>query len=156
MPKTIDKFDGEYRFLSNFYASPIKAHGKMWPTAEHLFQAAKSNDPIEREAIRLLETPGQAKRMGRRLTLREDWDQIKNLVMFTILELKFDQNPELAARLVITGDAELIEGNTWNDTYWGVCNGKGHNYLGRMLMRHRSNYIHANDIIEFLNSILEA
>lgn len=137
--KKIDKFDGtEYGFLSNFYPSPIEYKGIKYPTVEHMFQALKSLNPVERMAIAAAATPGQAKRMGRRVSLRGDWEAVKVDVMRTALQLKFS-DPTLKAKLIATGDAELIEGNTWNDTFWGVCRGTGRNMLGTLLMELRSN-----------------
>lgn len=136
--KKIDKFDGtEYGFLSNFYPSPIEYEGIKYPTVEHMFQALKSLSPVERMSIAAAATPGQAKRMGRRVSLRGDWETVKVDVMRTALQLKFS-DPTLRAQLIATGDAELIEGNTWNDTFWGVCRGTGRNMLGTLLMELRS------------------
>ena len=135
--KKIDKFDGtEYGFLSNFYSSPIEYKGIKYPTVEHMFQALKSLNPMERMEIAAAATPGKAKRLGRRVSLRSDWEEIKIDVMRTALQLKFS-DPILRKKLIATGDAELIEGNTWNDTFWGVCNGVGKNMLGTLLMEIR-------------------
>jgi ribA/ribD-fused uncharacterized protein len=128
--KMIDAFDGEYRFLSNF-----------WPddgfTNEHVFQAMKTQDWAEQMIVLTAADPYLAKKYGRKVTLRPDWNEIKDDVMLVSLRLKFSQNPELRAKLLATGDAELIEGNTWGDRYWGVCDGNGHNKLGILLMQVR-------------------
>lgn len=135
--KTIDYFDEEYAFLSNFYDSPIEKDGITYPTNEHFFQAMKTLDEKERKAIAAAETPGKAKRMGRRVNLREDWEAVKVDVMREGLLLKFTTYFELAQKLIATGDAMLVEGNWWNDTFWGVCNGVGCNTLGKLLMQLR-------------------
>lgn len=134
----IDCFNGEYAFLSNFYQSPVIISGIEYPTNEHAFQAAKTLDPILRERIAKLSTPGQAKKAGRNLILRSDWEEIKIQVMRIVVRRKFESNQNLANLLLATGDAELIEGNTWRDTFWGVCNGIGANNLGKILMSVRS------------------
>lgn len=132
-------FFGPYRYLSNFYPAPIQGpDGITYPTSEHAFQAAKTNDTLVRKAISRLATPGQAKRAGRTVELRPDWDSVKLDFMYHIVSAKFSQNPDLAAALIETGDMLLEETNRWGDTYWGVCNGKGENHLGRILMRVRS------------------
>lgn len=137
MVTVIDKFDGtEYAFLSNFYSSPIQYEGIVYPTVEHMFQALKALDMETRKKIANAATPGQAKRLGRSVALREDWEEVKVDVMRTALQLKFS-NPALRAKLIATGDAELIEGNTWNDRFWGVCRGTGKNMLGLLLMELR-------------------
>ena len=59
---------------------------------------------------------------------------VKVKLMFVLVTEKFKQNPELKQKLLETGNQELIEGNTWNDTFWGVCNGQGQNWLGKILM----------------------
>ena len=136
--KTIDSFEGEYRFLSNFYFSPLKFGGIIYPTVEHAFQAMKTKNNNERMKISLLKTPGEAKRAGRKVKLREDWEQIKLEAMEYLVRLKFKNYIDLKDRLLATEDAELIEGNWWNDTFWGVCKGRGKNNLGKILMKIRS------------------
>ena len=133
----INSFEGKYAFLSNFYEHPISEGSLTFPTNEHYFQAMKTLDLTERIAIERAGTPGQSKRMGRSVKLRSDWEDIKLSVMETALRLKF-ADPELAAMLKATGDEELVEGNWWNDTFWGVCNGVGENNLGKLLMKIRA------------------
>lgn len=134
--RPIDSFRNEYRFLSNFSSPAIQFEGTWYPSLEHAFQAAKTLNPFERAKI-LPMTPGEAKRYGRTVTLRADWDDVKRDVMETLVRQKFD-NPQYRHLLLATGNRELIEGNTWNDTYWGVCKGRGENHLGRILMRVRA------------------
>lgn len=134
---TINSFSGEYRFLSNFFEAPFNFGGYTYPTSEHAFAAMKTTDPEERRAIRDLETPGQAKRAGRNVTLREDWEDVKKDIMNAIVWEKFLQNPDLKEKLLATGDEFLVEGNTWGDKVWGVCDGEGMNWLGEILMRLR-------------------
>ena len=81
--------------------------------------------------------PSKSKALGRKVTLREDWDEVKNRVMLEIVRNKFKQNPELKEKLIATGDAYLEEGNWWGDRTWGVCNGVGENRLGKILMKVR-------------------
>ena len=133
----INSFEGKYAFLSNFYEHPITEGGITFPSNEHYFQAMKVLDPIDRVIISKAGTPGRAKRLGRSVQLRSDWEEIKLSVMENALRLKF-ADPELAAMLKATGDEELVEGNWWNDTYWGVCNGVGQNHLGKLLMKIRA------------------
>lgn len=131
---TIDKFRGGYFFLSNFYPEPLFWRGRLYQTAEHAYQAAKAAAPEAAERIAAALTPGAAKRMGRRVVLRNDWEQVKLRTMESILRAKFAPGTECAALLERTGSATLVEGNTWGDVYWGVCNGQGSNYLGILLM----------------------
>ena len=133
----IDKFDGENAFLSNFHPSPIRVQGIWFPTVEHAFQAAKTLNPAERDEIARATTPGRAKRLGRRVTLRRDWESVKVGVMEDLLRRKFDGVGPLRQQLQDTSPAELIEGNTWGDTFWGVCKGRGQNQLGLLLMKIR-------------------
>ena len=135
----VERFFGEHRFLSNFHQGhPFDWQGKRWTTAEHAYQAAKCRHAHDAEAIRLLPTPGEAKRAGRTVALRPDWEDRKLGVMEDILECKFTA-PVLREKRLATGNAPLIEGNRWNDTYWGVCRGRGENRLGRLLMSLREN-----------------
>lgn len=135
----ITSFTSERRFLSNFFSCRcwLKCDGVFYPTAEHAYQAAKTNDTGERRRIAYLHTPGAAKREGRKLALRKDWEQVKIKVMHDIVTVKFQTNPELKQMLLDTGKAELIEDNTWGDTFWGTCAGKGRNELGKILMQVR-------------------
>lgn len=138
----IVEFDGEYAFLSNFYDSPIFYEGITYPTNEHFFQAMKTLDPAERQKIASAKTPGLAKRMGRNVQLRPDWEKVKVDVMRTGLMLKFT-DAALAEKLLATGDEELVEGNWWHDNTWGNCHCTecsrkgGRNLLGMLLMELR-------------------
>lgn len=138
----IDKFDGEYAFLSNFYPSPITDGNIIFPTVEHFFQAAKTVNMADYEMIAAADTPGRAKRLGRRIELREDWEEVKDGIMLEALRRKFSDD-FLRRKLIATGDAELIEGNDWNDMYWGVCAGVGRNKLGKLLMQVRNEFKNA-------------
>jgi ribA/ribD-fused uncharacterized protein len=132
------RFDGtKHEFLSNFHSSTVWFDGQDYETVEHAYQAAKTLSEIERRAICFAETPGKAKRLGNKVTLRSDWEIVKPLVMLQLLAQKF-MIPDLRSRLLATVDAYLEEGNTWNDVYWGVCNGVGQNMLGKQLMYIRS------------------
>lgn len=133
--KTISVFDGEYGFLSNFYHAPIEFEGIPYLNNEAAFQAQKVMSDADRQLFSDL-NPSQAKRKGRRVYLRPDWEQVKDEVMYRVCKSKFEQHEDLRRRLIATGDAELIEGNTWGDRYWGV-DGYGENKLGQILMRIR-------------------
>ena len=133
----IDKFENEYFFLSNFYMCPVEIDGIKYTNSEAAFHAQKC---LERKGEFAYLNPNEAKRLGRSVNLRTDWDDIRIAVMFNICLAKFVQNPDLAKKLIKTEDAELIEGNTWNDKFWGVCNGVGENNLGKILMQIRFNF----------------
>jgi ribA/ribD-fused uncharacterized protein len=135
---TIDRFTGDHDFLSNFHPSPIEVDGILYPTVEHAFQAATTAIPEEKQALAETTTPGSAKRLGRKVQLRSDWEQVKVGIMEELVRLKFTTHPDLGEQLLATGDAELVEGNNWNDRFWGVCRGKGQNQLGKILMKVRS------------------
>jgi ribA/ribD-fused uncharacterized protein len=138
----INCFDGKWAFLSNFYWNEIEYDGITYPTNEHFFQAMKTLDIETRKAIAAAPTPGAAKRMGRHVPLRPDWESVKEDVMFLGLCLKF-ADEQLADWLLETGDEELVEGTTWHDNEWGNCscpkcaNIEGKNKLGKLLMRVR-------------------
>ncbi len=124
-------FDGEYAFLSNFYETPIFYKDLLYQNSEAAFQAQKC--PRRAHEFCVL-PPGKAKKLGRKVELRIDWDLVKNAVMHDVVKAKFTQNPDLRKKLIDTGYEELVEGNYWNDKYWGVCNGEGLNMLGKILM----------------------
>lgn len=135
----IDSFSGKYRFLSNFYPAKVSLDGWDFPTVEHAFQAAKTLDSNKRRQIQQAASPGDAKRLGRTVNLRADWEDVKIDVMRQLLRRKF-ADPFLLSQLLATGTEELIEGNWWRDTFWGVCNGVGENHLGKLLMEIRDEY----------------
>jgi ribA/ribD-fused uncharacterized protein len=80
---------------------------------------------------------GEAKNYGKKTDLREDWEEVKIKIMCEIAYCKFAQNQDLKEKLLKTGEEELIEGNHWRDQFWGVYNGEGKNWLGRILMKVR-------------------
>ena len=134
----ITEFKGEYRFLSNFYThNLIKVGDITWISAEHAYQAAKSLNPNDWNWIISTPSPSEAKRIGRLVKLRPDWEDIKLAVMKEIVTAKFSQNLNLRDMLLATGTQELVESNNWGDTFWGRCNRVGKNYLGLILMEVR-------------------
>lgn len=135
----IAAFTDEHRFLSNFWPAVVSLPGdpNVYASVEHAYQAAKSLDADQRWAISMARTAGGAKRLGKTVRLRPDWERVKLDVMLDLLRQKFI-HADLAKLLRATGTAELVEGNTWGDTFWGVCNGVGENHLGRLLMQVRT------------------
>jgi len=141
--KTIDSFTGDYWFLSNFYYCQIKMDNAIYPSTEHAFQAAKTLDLNARKPFykHPLPTQGEAKRMGRKLKLRQDWESVKLQVMEDLLICKF-ADPVLKQKLLDTDDAKLVEGNNWGDSFYGVDIRKGgQNHLGRLLMKIRESMV---------------
>jgi hypothetical protein len=157
MKEYIIKFNGtEYAFLSNFWESNVDLSFEnntndndinrtyqdfnVYRTVEHAYQAAKSLDRQERDTIAIMaKTPGEAKKMGQKVTLRKDWEKIKDGIMLNLLRQKFLKADNLTIQLLSTGNKELIEGNYWHDCYFGVCycdkcKGRGKNILGQLLM----------------------
>ena len=125
-----------YEFLSNFADSPMWVAGILYPTCEHAYQAMKTGIESERRTVATCPTPGQAKRAGKRVTMREGFQEKRERVMLLLVQCKF-RDPTLAAMLLATGNAQLVEGNTWGDRYWGQCQGQGENRLGLILMQVR-------------------
>lgn len=133
----INSFTGEYDFLSNFYLVEVRYAGAGYPSVEHAFQAAKCANPSERRMFRSGITAGQAKRLGRKVELRKDWERAKLSVMESLVRQKFEVYQDLAKKLLDTGEQEIIEGNNWGDVFWGICDGRGQNHLGKILMKIR-------------------
>lgn len=128
-------FSGEYRWLSNFYPVRIELEGLAYPSVEHAYQALKTLDKdVRNEFTSLSLKAGEAKYKGRSIQLRKNWnDQMKLLTMRRCLEKKFEHD-ELRNRLIGTGNRYIEETNRWNDKFWGICDGKGSNHLGSLLM----------------------
>jgi ribA/ribD-fused uncharacterized protein len=136
---TITTFRGRFQFLSNFYPAPVLYKGVIYPTTEHGYQAAKVCTRWQREHILRCATPGQAKRLAATFPHRPDWDTLKVDIMRDLLWKKF-ANPDLRALLLETGDRQIEEHNHWRDTFWGIYNGQGLNWLGHLLMELRAQF----------------
>lgn len=141
MCNTISGFHSkEHAFLSSFHQAEVVLDDEIYPTVEHAYQAAKTPNRFERKVIQGATTPGRAKRLGGLLlSIREDWDGVKVETMRELIRQKFDpiNHPDLCRDLLFTGNAALVEENTWRDYFWGVCGGVGQNWLGRLLMERR-------------------
>ena len=127
----INAFKNEYNFLSNFYPCKVIYNGTTFENSEAAFQAAKCWSRAD-EFIHL--SASDAKRLGRSVEMREDWEIVKNRIMRDVVLAKFSQNEDLKEKLLATRDAYLEEGNTWGDRYWGTVDGVGENWLGHILM----------------------
>lgn len=145
----INCFRGWHGFLSNFYEVPVEYDGIIYGSVEAAFQAQKCIDDEEKRKFSDLR-PVKAKKAGMRVPLRKDWEDVKLEIMKALVQAKFTQNSELAQRLLSTGEAELIEGNDWNDLFWGVDlrTGQGENHLGRILMKIREEIRKEGHILE--------
>lgn len=137
---TVRRPEGGYDHtpLSNFYPGELLIQNALWPSVEHYFQAMKTEDPVQREAIRVAPNPGVAKKLGRTCNLRANWEAIKIPVMRLALRHKFVPANLEGGYLLQTGDALLIEGNDWGDQFWGMDTGLGQNWLGLLLMARRA------------------
>ncbi len=139
----IKEFRGKYYFLSNFYEASVTYDNITYRNNEAAFQSAKVLDKSSREKFSMLD-PSSAKRKGRHVQLRHDWEKVKFNIMYEICLAKFSQNADLKEKLIATGDEYLEEGNIWGDKIWGIVNGKGQNNLGKILMRVREELQYKN------------
>jgi ribA/ribD-fused uncharacterized protein len=151
----IGKFEGDNFFLSNFYEAPTVFSSPLageltFQTGEAAFQAAKFHAMTgsDQEKISYLQkvaeapTPSKAKYAGRSVKIDlELWEQVKVKCMREVVFQKFQQHSDLRIKLMQTGHAMLVEGNTWGDTFWGRCEGKGFNILGAILMEVRGYWL---------------
>lgn len=140
----IDSFRGENSFLSNFYEEAgvkINYSGLTYRNTEAAFQAQKEVDPNKRKAYASM-SASESKKAGRKAKLVFGWDDKKDDVMLDVLRIKFSY-PHLAQKLVKTYPHELVEGNTWGDRYWGICEDEGLNKLGKLLMQVRKEIMDA-------------
>lgn len=149
----ISGFNGQYRFLSNYYPANVEFEGITYRTVEHAYQAAKSTDPVVRQQFLQVFSPGDAKRLGQHITKRHDWEDVKLSIMKRLLQKKF-YDGQLATMLKMTGEEELMEGNYWHDNFWGRCtcndcqhNSLGLNHLGLLLMEVRTELVNARSIV---------
>lgn len=137
-PVAIHGFFGDYRFLSNFHiASVAMDDGIVYPTSEHAYMAQKTLDLDIRKRLAAIKAPFKVRCEGQAIELRADWDAYKSTAMLKVQRAKFGQHVDLADRLLATGSLYLEETNDWKDVYWGVCEGRGLNMLGKTLMQVR-------------------
>lgn len=136
----IDSFKNQHFFLSNFFPCEVKFEGKIYQSSEAVYQVCKCiNEKDKNNFINIIGV--EFKKLGRQVEIRSDWNDIKIDKMREILNCKFSQNIHLTQDLIKTKDHELIEGNYWKDYFWGVCNGKGKNILGKLLMQLREELV---------------
>jgi len=132
--------------FSNFYSAPIELDGYTWPTTEHYFQAQKFiSDETHFQNVLKLATPREAFNYVRtyKSSVRSDWADVKDDIMFKACMAKFQQHPQLKELLLSTNDRTLVE-HTTNDSYWGDGgDGTGRNQLGITLMKVRD-YLQKN------------
>ena len=136
----ITEFQNEYRWLSNFAPVKIKLDGLGFPSVEHAYMSAKSDDvEWKKFCSNSNNTAGDVKRKSRSILLKDDWNEIKIEVMANCIKQKFNTEP-YRTKLLETGTQHIQEGNRWNDKFWGVClkTNKGENHLGRLIMDVRS------------------
>lgn len=136
--KVIQEFQGEYRFLSNFWPCSIVQDGYQFNSVEVAYQYSKCFKQSDKDKLIECFDPFLAKKLGREISVVQDWDKKKFQIMEALVRIKFLDNPELRTMLKSTGDAILVEGNTWGDKYQGVCKGEGLNMLGQILMSVRN------------------
>jgi ribA/ribD-fused uncharacterized protein len=141
----IDRFTGKYHDLSNFGETPFQWTGRdgverYVATSEHVYQAEKLRSDEDSMDTLLAATPGRAKRLGRQHRMAPEMvaDEGRINLMRRVLEAKFRPGMPWTDLLLGTGEAELIEGNTWGDRFWGQMNGQGQNWLGKLLMERRT------------------
>jgi len=138
----IDKFRGDYVWLSNFHPSFVEVGPVTAGTVEAAYQALKAKTKNDFHKI-LNSSPNTAKVLGRKVDIVENWERIKVIVMLDLLRQKFKRHSMLSDMLVDTDPQELLEGNTWHDNFWGDCycggcdNIYGQNMLGKLLMQVR-------------------
>lgn len=132
----IDGFQGEYRWLSNFWIHDT--HRGI--SVEHLYQAAKTTNLEDYMLIMSAETPGDAKRYGKIVNVRSDWSEVRVTLMEQFTREKYATNATLREKLLATKGMYIQESNTWGDIFWGVCGGQGENKLGQILMNVRDKF----------------
>lgn len=143
-PNAIVSFRGDHFFLSNMYPAEVEVWGETFPSSEHAYQSAKFPHGAFRDRVKSATTPKSAKWLASRLGRPHRLDghaELRFQKMLEIVRAKFS-DPELAEKLLATGDRLLVEGNTWSDRRWGCVQAKdgswrGKNWLGQILMQVR-------------------
>ena len=156
--EVIARFKDKHAFLSNFFPCEIKYHDEVFPTVENAFQALKTSSKRARKPFQTC-SPSQAKHLGQKVELIDDWESSKISIMHILLIWKFSREP-FNRLLLSTGEKKLVEGNTWHDNFWGRCFCRGcrdraaiagyapDNILGKLLMDVRKNIVAVASIKE--------
>lgn len=161
------KFRQEFGYLSNFNVLKNKIHylGYDYISVEAGYMAQKCDDVAWKQYCSTISpswngnAQGEMKKAAYNVELTKDFSDKRLKIMLDLLRLKFRNNPYLANKLVATYPKMIMEGNTWNDKYWGATISKrnssnnveleklykeftqyfyvGQNYLGRLLMKVR-------------------
>ena len=155
MPEIIDCFRGENFVYSNFYGIPVVYKDHVYKSSEHAFHAQKATNEKDRQYIEDAPTPGIAKRRGREIKCRADWNDIRVDEMASIVYAKFSRNSHLHDKLCSTGDSLIIEGNAHGDTFWGMVKDSkgewvGKNNLGKILMIVRGVFLTSQKITDHI------
>ena len=137
----ISTFRGKYAFLSNF-------SGDKSINVEIKYQAAKAIYFEDYLKIINCSSAKEAKELSKTITVRKDWNDVRVILMEQFLREKYSTQP-YKNDLLATGNAMLIEGNHWCDTFWGVCNGLGENKLGVLLMKIRDEFLLSDGLIQY-------
>jgi ribA/ribD-fused uncharacterized protein len=122
--------------LSSYSRHGFDLEGRFWPSVEHYFQGMKFVDPADQDKVRLANHPARARRLGRSRfrKLRKDWSKLRRVIMTRAVYTKCRTHPEVAARLLSTGDRRLVE-NSQYDYFWGCGRDRrGYNTYGLVLM----------------------
>lgn len=137
-PDMIDKFKGEYEFLSNRFLCRFEWQGLEYGSAEAAYQASKCRDESERKVFAYC-SPDKAALKGRDIVPSPDWENARLSTMESIIRAKFEQHPILMRKLKETGNRLLINGNNKHETYWGIdlYSWQGENHLGKIIMNIR-------------------
>lgn len=133
-------FNGQYRWLSNFWFAEVKMYGETYRSVENAYQAAKKLNALERLPFQTCDAK-TAKQLGKQKPIRADWEQVREGIMLELIRRKFFGHPELAERLLNTGDVYIEESLLWHDRFWGncICGScpAGQNKLGHIIMQVR-------------------
>jgi len=131
------KIKDPHGYMSNYSRHRFFVYGRWWNCVEAPYQAMKTFDKAEQDVIWQAGGSNEARLLGQKVTLRPDWDEVKDIVMKECLVAKFLQHKDIRDQLLATGDEELIEDSPI-DYYWGCGkDGSGKNMLGKLLMEVR-------------------
>jgi ribA/ribD-fused uncharacterized protein len=131
------QFQGEYRWLSNFWDCHVEYDGRVFASVEHGYHYSKCETQEDKDKMYTKNSPQLSRRFSKKIKVRSDWDDVKLEIMEDLVRQKFN-DPTLRKKLLDTGKRHLQEGNRWGDKFWGTTlKGEGENHLGKILMKIR-------------------
>jgi len=136
-------FDDLHYWASNFACFRVEYKGVIAWASEFHYMAEKFEDEVLKKKVYSMSCPHEAKKFAKahKDKQKENWNEIKDSIMYNIVRAKLVQNPYIQEKLRLTGEVQIIEDSPY-DNYWGRGpQGNGLNKLGLIWMKLRNQLV---------------